>query len=245
MKLKKAVSMLLAAALVISGGIYYSAGSVWADEVDEIGEDYYEDIDDWPDDIDIEDGDTTAEEDDIVEVTSLAFVDKEVRITMGNGRELQIETTPEGVIREDLIWTSSDDSIAEVTESGQLVAIAVGTVTVTVSNEEGTISDTCTVTVFPPTVEFTKVVPSAKKMGLKWKMATLESGVVGYQIETSASKTFTGAKKTLIKKRKTTSTTIRGLNSGRTYYVRIRTYAKTSDGRIFSAWSKIKTGKVS
>ena len=44
---------------------------------------------------------------------------------------------------------------------------------------------------------------------------------------------------------KTTSTVMKSMASGKTYYVRIRSYKKTSDGKtVYSAWSKSTKTKI-
>ena len=76
------------------------------------------------------------------------------------------------------------------------------------------------------------------KLSLKWKKS---KGADGYQIQYSLKKNFARAKK------KTTSKTqiiLKGLKSKKTYYVRIRAYRKTGNGKQYGSWSKTKKIKV-
>ena len=60
---------------------------------------------------------------------------------------IEVMTLPEGVTEEDLVWTSSDESILTVDEKGNIVALKEGTVTVTVKTKDGKYTTTCEVTV--------------------------------------------------------------------------------------------------
>jgi hypothetical protein len=83
---------------------------------------------------------------------------------------------------------------------------------------------------------------TAKKSGFKLTWKANATQTTGYEIRYSTSSKFTESKTqtVLVKKNSTTSTTVTGLKSGKTYYVQIRTY-KTVDGqKYYSDWSKTK-----
>ncbi len=83
-----------------------------------------------------------------------------------------------------------------------------------------------------------------KKGNLKASWAKQTTQTTGYQIKYSTSKNFTSSKTVTVSSNKTTSKTITGLKSGKTYYVRVRTY-KTKDGtKYYSSWSSYKYKKV-
>lgn len=85
--------------------------------------------------------------------------------------------------------------------------------------------------------------PAKKKVVVKWKKQTKKTK--GYQLQYSTDKKFqTGVKAKTINGNKKTSTTLKGLKSKKTYYVRIRTWQKTSTGKAYSTWSKVKKAKV-
>lgn len=82
-----------------------------------------------------------------------------------------------------------------------------------------------------------------KKVVVKWKKQTKKTK--GYQLQYSTDKKFkTGVKTKTINGNKKTSVTLKGLKSKKTYYVRIRTWQKTSTGKAYSTWSKAKKVKV-
>lgn len=59
----------------------------------------------------------------------------------------------------------------------------------------------------------------------------------------SSSKKFSGYK-TVKMTNKTTSKTIKGLKSGKRYYVKVRTYKVSNGKTYYSSWSKVKSAVV-
>lgn len=85
---------------------------------------------------------------------------------------------------------------------------------------------------------------SAGSGSLKVKLEKKSTQVTGYQIQYSTSKSFSSATTKTISSYKTTSKTLSGLKSGKTYYVRVRTY-KTVDGtKYYSPWSDYVSKKT-
>ncbi len=83
---------------------------------------------------------------------------------------------------------------------------------------------------------------SSKKLTVKWKKV---SKVTGYQIQYSTSSSFTTSKTTTVKGYSKVSKVLSKLTKGKKYYVRIRTYYKTSSGTIYySAWTSKKAVTV-
>lgn len=79
---------------------------------------------------------------------------------------------------------------------------------------------------------------SAKSMKIKW---TKDKKASGYQIYYATKSTFKGKKTVNITKNKTTSKTIKNLKSGKTYYVKIRSYKKVGSKKVYSAWSTVRS----
>ena len=84
-----------------------------------------------------------------------------------------------------------------------------------------------------------------KKKGFKvtWKKV---ASAKGYQVKYSTSRYFfeslTYTKN--VKKATTTSATVKNLRSGRTYFVKVRTYKTVKGKKVYSDWSKVKTVTV-
>ena len=85
---------------------------------------------------------------------------------------------------------------------------------------------------------------ASKSVKVSWKKG---SSVNGYQIQYSTDSKFSKNNKTvLVESASTTSTTIKSLTKGSTYYVRIRTYKTNASGtKYYSGWTGSKSVKVS
>ncbi len=72
-----------------------------------------------------------------------------------------------------------------------------------------------------------------------------ESAAEGFQIRYSTDKSFkTGVKTKTLTNGDATSATLKGLKSGKTYYVQIRAYDKVNGKKSYCSWSKKKSVKV-
>ena len=91
----------------------------------------------------------------------------------------------------------------------------------------------------PPGVAIKSLKKGKKKMTVKWAKMNkkLKSQVAGYQIQYSLNANFSGAKTVGGGGFKKTSKAIKGLQSKKRYYVRIRTYK----GGCYSSWSGAKS----
>lgn len=108
-------------------------------------------------------------------------------------------------------------------------------------NYTGTL--TAQFTIIPKGTSLAKVAAKKKAFSVKWKKQTTQT--TGYELQYSTSKKFKGAKSIIIKKNKTTSSTVKKLKAKKKYYVRIRTYKTVKingkSQKIYSEWSKAKT----
>ena len=100
-------------------------------------------------------------------------------------------------------------------------------------------------TINPGKTSITKISAEKKEISLQWKKV---SGVTGYQIQYATNASFKQAKSINVSGASTVKKTIKSLNSGKTFYVRVRTYKATlfSGKRVyvFSGWSAAKSVKV-
>lgn len=79
------------------------------------------------------------------------------------------------------------------------------------------------------------------KAQLSWGKTEQTSG---YEIQYSRKRTFRGKSVRTIKNAQTTRTTFSGLSSGKTYYMRIRTYTVKDDRYYYGKWSIIRKIKI-
>lgn len=75
----------------------------------------------------------------------------------GNTRQLTAELAPSDATDQSVSWSSSDKSVATVYENGLITAISVGNATVTVTSNDGGLSDICEITVIPVSVTSVKL----------------------------------------------------------------------------------------
>ena len=138
----------------------------------------------------------------------------------------------------DADFTVGTPAVAPVNPSGNTQNLT--------SNTRGNINSGTPAEVINRKLKGTKITSlkaAKKKVVVKWKKQTKKTK--GYQLQYSTDKKFqTGVKAKTINGNKKTSTTLKGLKSKKTYYVRIRTWQKTSTGKAYSTWSKAKKAKV-
>lgn len=135
-----------------------------------------------------------------------------------------------------LTWTSSDNSIASVSNSGVVTAYKAGVVTITSKAVSGA-KAVCTVTVKPKTVTNLKASSSNKKsITLKWDSV---SDVTGYRVYM-----YSSAKKKYVKiaDLKSNSYKVSGLTKASVYKFKVRAY-RTYNGKTYlGKYSEIFTG---
>ena len=119
----------------------------------------------------------------------------------------------------------------------------VGTATVTVTmkgNYSGTVSKTCIVR--PKGTSIAKLTPAAKAFTIKVKAQKVQT--TGYQIQYATKADMSDRKTVTINKNTVTSRKITGLKSGKTYYVRVRTYKRIRGKNYYSVWTTKKPVKI-
>ena len=81
-----------------------------------------------------------------IPVTSVSLVQTEIELMEGDEFTLNATVKPDNATNKNLIWTSSDESVATV-DDGKVTAVMAGTATITVKTDEGAKTATCNVTV--------------------------------------------------------------------------------------------------
>jgi hypothetical protein len=121
-------------------------------------------------------------------------------------------------------------------------AIGKATVTLTgIGSYTGT--KKATFNIVPKAVDISSLKAGSKKLTVKWKFDK-KNDFDGYEIEYSLKKNFRSASTVTVSKPKTTSTVIKKLKKGKTYYVRIRTWKKVGKTIYYSEWSNVLKIKV-
>ena len=92
----------------------------------------------------------------VVAVTGVTL-DKTTASMLVGGDDLQLTATvaPDDATNKNVTWTSSNDKIATVDQTGKVTAVAAGTATITVTTEDGGKTATCVVTTTVPVASVT------------------------------------------------------------------------------------------
>jgi len=109
-----------------------------------------------------------------------------------------------------------------------------------ISTVDGTAKSVTTYRVSRPAIS-SLTNSATRKMTVKWGKNTKATG---YEIWYSTSKAFSTKKTATVTKNTTVSKTITSLTKGKTYYVKVRSYKTVSGKKYYSAWSVVKTVKI-
>ncbi len=82
-----------------------------------------------------------------VSVESVSFDNATLSMLVDDVKTLNATISPDNASTKDIIWTSSDDTVATVTANGSITAIKEGTATITATTKDGGKTATCVVTV--------------------------------------------------------------------------------------------------
>ena len=99
-----------------------------------------------------------------VAVESVSLSKGELSLTEGETESLTATVKPENATDKSLEWSSSDDKIATVDQSGKVSAIKAGNATITVTTKDGAKKSTCKVTVEDIALTGISLSPSAPTM---------------------------------------------------------------------------------
>lgn len=170
------------------------------------------------------------------------IVNKTITVkTYGKGETFNLGARAAGK----LTYQSSNRNVAEISASGVVKIKSCGTAVITVSAAATAEYEAATENVrltVEPDVQFISVTSEQKGyLTFKWGR---NSQVSGYEIDYSANKAFTAAKRGIVSDNRITEGVKSGLISGQTYYVRIRGYRLVNGIKIDGPWSDIKYCKV-
>ena len=111
-------------------------------------------------------------------------------------------------------------------------------------------AETAAAATAPSQVTLKSVKHNGDTLTVKWKYVEYCSG---YQIQYSMSPKFKNSQKAVVNGASKVTKTIKGLKSGKTYYVRVRSYyvipntllkATIGEAVTYSSWSKVKKVKI-
>lgn len=145
------------------------------------------------------------------------------------------------LIMDNVVWASSDSSVATVDNYGNVTGISGGTATITAASVSG-LSASVSLTFTDDKVakvSSLKVKAGKKKLTITWKKM---AGIAGYELQISTKKSFKGAKTIKLGKGKV-KYTAKKLKAKKKYYVRIRAYKtiqnKGKSKKVYDDWVKV------
>ena len=104
-------------------------------------------------------------------------------------------------------------------------------------------SKSLTYSINPKGTSVSKVTAAKKGFKVTWKKQATQT--TGYEVQYSTASNFKkGTKTVTVSKSKTTSKSVSKLSAKKKYYVRIRVYKKQKGGKLYGAWSPVKSTKV-
>ena len=101
-----------------------------------------------------------------IEVTGINLNKNTTIVSIGGNDELKATILPENASNKKVIWSSNDNSIAEVDQKGIITGVAVGVVDIIATTEDGGFTDNCAVTVQAEPVSVTGVFLNESSMTL-------------------------------------------------------------------------------
>ena len=169
---------------------------------------------------------------------AIALDKDELTLTVKKSRQL----VATGSNTTNLVWVSSDSSIAMVDVNGVVKALRPGITTIIVQTQDGKNNAICQVTVKPAKVTgFKKVKLGTQSVKLKW---TKQNNVNGYKILIYNTKTKKYKVCKTINSKNTKSVTIKGLKKNTSYKFKVISYVKRNGEVITSASSKVVKAKT-
>ncbi|SHL28005.1 Fibronectin type III domain-containing protein [Anaerocolumna jejuensis DSM 15929] len=168
---------------------------------------------------------------DLVPSTAVKIKKNNTKLNIGSSIYLDAEISPSNASNKMIKWTSSDESVAVVSDYGEVEGKGYGNAAITATCLSSGLSADYTVTVVPNPIGIDSVT-SQKKQQITVSY-TADKSVSGYEVTYAANEKFTKSKTTTVKKPSSSRLTITGLKSGKIYYVRIRAYYIKSGKKIY------------
>ena len=115
---------------------------------------------------------TVTDADTDIKAASITVTPDKVNLNAGETKQLTKTIAPEDTTNKNVTWSSSNESVATVTEDGLIKAIAKGTAVITAAAEDGSdVKGTCTVTVTenatPKIIKVSSIAITPKSVSLK------------------------------------------------------------------------------
>lgn len=170
-----------------------------------------------------------------ISVSGISLSENSMTLEVGDSDTIIPIVTPNDAVNQSVTWKSSNESIATVDATGKVTAVGNGSATITATTIEGNKTASCSVWIGDLV---TPVSPGA--ISLNYNSAKIfwepVSHASGYQIYRSSEETGTYR---WVKSTASTSYTNTGLETGDTYFYKVRAFRHVGTERVFSDFSTI------
>lgn len=145
-----------------------------------------------------------------------------------------------------LAYSSSNRKVASVSSKGKVSVKKYGTAVITIRASKTAkyraASKKVKIKVVPKKVQITGVdLPGKGKIMIRWKG---DKTVTGYNLEIIYTTNNKLVVKTDNKVRSENIAGYKNLTSGKTYYIKVRSYVKVGKSKYYGKWSKVKKVKI-
>jgi hypothetical protein len=135
---------------------------------------------------------------DTVAVTGISLNKNEISLSVGTAETLTAVILPSDATNKNVTWSSSNTSVAVVTQTGKVTAKAAGTATITATTSDGGYTASCTVTVTDSSGTVTTPSPSPSASPSTSPTPTVEPTNYPYEITSVSLETESGLKLTAV-----------------------------------------------
>lgn len=141
-----------------------------------------------------------------------------------------------------LTYKSSNKKVATVSSKGKVTVKNYGTATISIQAAKTSVYKTAsakvTIKVIPKKVTLKKATAIGdRKVSIKWKR---NSVIDGYEMYMSRKSNFKSETFRRVYGKKQTSVILTGLQKGKKYYIKVRSYKKSGKKTYYGNWSKVK-----
>ena len=172
-----------------------------------------------------------------VAVTNISVNPETVTLSLKQTKKIQASVIPSNATAKTITYTSANSSVATVSSTGTIKAVAPGITTIKV--KAGSITKNVTVKVKPAKVtSFKKTKLSKTKIKLNWKK---QSNVTGYKVYRYNTKTKTYK---LYKITKTNYVSVANLKKNTTYKFKVKAYKRSGKAVVNGPLSNVYTVKM-
>lgn len=172
---------------------------------------------------------------DLVPVTSISIKKNDTKIIKGDEIYLESVIAPSNATNQVVKWSSSDNTIAEISEYDGVIGKKYGIATITATSLGSRLTAAYKVTVVPNSVKINNLF--SKKKGQITVTYQKDKTVSGYEIVYATNSKFSkNKKKKIVNKAATSKVTLNGLKAGQMYYVKVRPFVLINDKKIYGAY---------